>query len=1076
MHLLHLFREQPRIHKPQLAGRSPIHFHGGSARKPSLQNHHNNLGNFRINSGEKGQIASWGSPSPKDLGGAPASASTGFHTPLAWQNTALEEESGEEPKLAAFQHDQLTNLQEAVGNLVLLLDSFHKGDPSSFELDEKKRACREKLSKGAKQEDPYTACSSIACRQTTQQAKEQRQLTQERLPKGQLRNDLPQEAKKQTIGQTSLGANNLRGTSGFEANNLGTLGHKSIRTNSLEDEDQQQQCSGSLEQQPLASQRSSLQIWKILLDTGAELSVAPWDFAAEIQLHPLKQDLQLLSAKGEAIETYGVRTLQLLTPGFSFNMSFVIANVQQPLLGLGSLLRENLTLQLDNNLGHHLGNLAGEKIQLEQRGLQLYLSACPAKPELTPCNGGTLLSNSLVPETILGPHDDKQLGKSKRIQGGAVSDSFPLGSLEQHKPPKNKKAVGQQQKASPKAKQKQQGRKRASKLKLEKTNFMEKMQLALLENQDPRASLDHHTGKDLSLRVFLTLSLMKRWQLTTARVQTALPSNLATTQLRQLGLRESEVDSDILVGDELGVIQHGETWLIGGEKTKQESFLQDLSAIFTLTTTQQLEHNKPMIFQDKILELNQADRTISLYLPNAFYSNLVSRYSLEEEEATSTPTQKLDKRPPRSQSTSLDGQRSQLYKQTVEELLWSSNLRPDTSFAVNQLSQSFMHPTERDEEQLRSLLKYMHATQHLCVSLGVPRRWKKAKQLELLAFSTSWSEGCRSTTCACLSFMGMLCATSMITQATSKATAELASVRLATNLAFHTKSLLQDLQLAEPLSFRVLTRGPVTQKLGLSKKHRHIELSSQLGQFQLSKVQPQQNLAEQMTNTHEACALHRLLPKLEMHTRVAETTALLTVRGKERAFLSRSLGSFFIGVVSRAPAMKELCFQLGSAEELWGKELEKPNKIPQLGTALLYKTSLQPELERTALTAELDSTALTEESNLQQQELAAAYASELAIQDQSLQQKELTAAYAQDQLQCLDQWTRAWEDSFAHWACLATSFQATPSSTRACDLQLDASTSSPRASRKQSRALKSESSLAWFSSHCHLDDSQLVLI
>ena len=342
-------------------------FHGGSARKPSLQNNHNNLGNFRTSLGEKGQIASWGSPSPKDLGGAPASASTGFHTPLAWQNTALEEGSGEEPKLAAFQHDQLTNLQEAVGNLALLLDSFRKGDPSSFELDEKKRACREQLSKGAKQ-DPYTACSSTACRQTTQQAKEQRQLTQERLPKGQLRNDLQQEAKKQPIGQTSLGANSLRETTGFEANNLGTLGHKSIRTNSLEDEDHQQQCSGSLEQQPLASQRSSLQLWKILLDTGAELSVAPWDFAAEIQLDPLKQDLKLLSAKGEAIETYGVRTLQLLTPAFSFNMSFVIANVQQPLLGLGSLLRENLTLHLDNNLGHQLGNKAGEKFSLNNEG------------------------------------------------------------------------------------------------------------------------------------------------------------------------------------------------------------------------------------------------------------------------------------------------------------------------------------------------------------------------------------------------------------------------------------------------------------------------------------------------------------------------------------------------------------------------------------------------------------------------------------------------------------------------------------------------------------------------------------
>ena len=113
-----------------------------------------------------------------------------------------------------------------------------------------------------------------------------------------------------------------------------------------------------------------------------------------------------------------------------------------------------------------------------------------------------------------------------------------------------------------------------------------------------------------------------------------------------------------------------------------------------------------------------------------------------------------------------------------------------------------------------------------------------------------------------------------------------------------------------------------------------------------------------------------------------------------RRYFHRSVGSFFIGVVSRAPAMEKLCFQRGSAEELWGKELEKPNKIPQLGTALLYKTSLQPELERTALTAELERTALTANSNLQQQELVAAYASELAIQTQSLQEKELSAAYA----------------------------------------------------------------------------------
>ena len=177
-----------------------------------------------------------------------------------------------------------------------------------------------------------------------------------------------------------------------------------------------------------------MQLWKILIDTGAELSVAPWDFAAEIQLSPLNQDLQLRAASGRAIEIFGLRTAQLLSQGFSFSMSFVIADVQQPLLGLGSLLNANLSLQLDNNLGHNLGNKAGEKIHLEQRGLQLYLSACPAQLDLTPCMIGNLLNDSLVPEAkIFGPKVAMQLDKREWNQGGADGSSLPLGTLGQHK-------------------------------------------------------------------------------------------------------------------------------------------------------------------------------------------------------------------------------------------------------------------------------------------------------------------------------------------------------------------------------------------------------------------------------------------------------------------------------------------------------------------------------------------------------------------------------------------------------------------------------------------------------------------
>ena len=109
------------------------------------------------------------------------------------------------------------------------------------------------------------------------------------------------------------------------------------------------------------------------MDTGAELSVAPWSFAEDNLLSPLEEAIELHTATGEAITTFGIRIVQLECRGFSFIMDFVIADVSQPLLGLGSLLRENLSLQLDSHTGYQLSNKAGEHIQLEHSGQQVYL-------------------------------------------------------------------------------------------------------------------------------------------------------------------------------------------------------------------------------------------------------------------------------------------------------------------------------------------------------------------------------------------------------------------------------------------------------------------------------------------------------------------------------------------------------------------------------------------------------------------------------------------------------------------------------------------------------------------------------
>ena len=498
-----------------------------------------------------------------------------------------------------------------------------------------KRACKDKLSrrKGIKQEDPRGELEQLA--QTKQQTQKEKQLDQARLLKKKLqRMELQQEEKKQTIGQNNLGTKNLRRTSGFETNNLGTLGHKNIRTNNLECEDQQ--CT-----------RSPIKLWKILIDTGAEISVAPRSFAEDVQLSPLIHNLELRNADGRAIRIFGVRTVQLLTPGFSFCMTFVIADVEQPLLGLGSLLNSNLSFQLNKHLGHHVSNNLGEKIQLEQRGLQLYLNVCPAKLGFDLPNTGNLLNNSsLLPEANLGP-SNLQLEKEELNQGG-VHKSLPLRSLEQHRIQENKPAIGQQQQALPKAKAKHKKkgqRKVANKLSnWEKNDYFEKLQLELLQHQDPRASLDQNTGKHLSLRILVILSLMNKWQLQTLRIQAAWPQELTKTKLRELGIKESKVDSDIMVGYKLVVFQHDDCLLIGGEKMQQESFYNKLSASFNPTKPQQLGEGTPLSFLNTLLELNQADRTISLHPTQAFYQQLLGRYSLEDAKGGETPTLELDRK------------------------------------------------------------------------------------------------------------------------------------------------------------------------------------------------------------------------------------------------------------------------------------------------------------------------------------------------------------------------------------------------------------------------------------------------
>ena len=692
----------------------------------------------------------------------------------------------------------------------------------------------------------------------------------------------------------------------------------------------------------------------ILVDTGAELSAAPWAFASQAELSPAPPDLQLRNADGKAIQIFGLRTLQLFSQGVSFTMTFVIASVETPLLGLGSLLQENMCLHFDPLLGHQLVTTEGERMQLVQCGNQVYLPAFHRQLLSSSSMIGALYS--FVPEDEFG-QPACNLGEHKEVsKKGGVGEEEPsfILDLGHQKKQENKPTIGQQQLALPKLRRTQNKRgqqKVDSKLRTwQQLRFKEKMQLALLEK--PRV-LEEEASKDLTLRIILLTSLMNQWQLATTRIQPACQEQLKIGHLRELGLIQSNLCFEIFHGDQLCVFLDGSCILIGGTKDRQECFLHKLSAKIPLTDTVQLDQETSLSFQGKTLKYHQATRSISLSLPKAFYQQLLGRYNLQDATALDMPMQELVSEASRWSDSILDASRTKLYRMTVGELVWLNQLRPDIGFAVTTLRQSLRNPTTKDEEKLCSLLRYLLGTQQHGVSLHLPKRWGRAKDLELLAFSaTSWGKACGNIVGSSLALMGIPLAASTNSQATRE-TAEVSSVELVCAQACHTRILLTELELAKPMSLRVLVGNQVSRKLGLFTRYKHTELWTRIGQFQISKVASHKNLAEQLTYTLGAASLHKLLPKLGVHHQPAEMQALPTrLSGAEGAFFLRGPPSFYIGMLTKHPAqldlseleqdaMEEPCALQLCSEQLSGKESEEQFDLPKLYPAYALQLDLE---------------------------------------------------------------------------------------------------------------------------------------
>ena len=182
--------------------------------------------------------------------------------------------------------------------------------------------------------------------------------------------------------------------------------------------------------------------------------------------------------------------------------------------------------------------------------------------------------------------------------------------------------------------------------------------------------------------------------------------------------------------------------LIGGAQLEQKCFINKLSAMDLLQQTTQLDSDTPVSLRNMTLEYNKLEHSISLHMPMAFYMHLLNRHNLQHEPPTNLPQEELAQEASRQNKQVLDAKQCKLYQKTVGQPVLLKTCRPDTSFAVEQLSLSFDNPTAHSQAQLFCLLCYLKGTMNYSLVLQPwnKKSLEKASQVELLAYSsTSWT-------------------------------------------------------------------------------------------------------------------------------------------------------------------------------------------------------------------------------------------------------------------------------------------------------------------------------------------------
>ena len=247
------------------------------------------------------------------------------------------------------------------------------------------------------------------------------------------------------------------------------------------------------------------------------------------------------------------------------------------------------------------------------------------------------------------------------------------------------------------------------------------------------------------------------------------------------------------------------------------------------------------------------------------------------------------------------------------------------------------------------MLGYLKGTLHFTISLQPPRLGlERASSIQIQAcFDSAWARSSqpeKATSGVSLSLWGVPVSTSSRTQASqasSSAEAEFYAMGMAVQDSLHLQSFLQEMRLSElakPFELTVCTDSSsgkaLASKLGLTRTNKHVQLRYMFkqdlianGQLQLSKIPAGKNPAAMMTKHLSASNLHKLLPKLGVTTRAADSRALFSVLNLVVLASTREQqSSFFIGMLAEQPVTAQLGESRVASRSAHSRSLPEPSQ------------------------------------------------------------------------------------------------------------------------------------------------------